>query len=132
MGSEEDPKDGGAVAGAVFGAVFIYIVRLQCAEPGLCVLLIYALGILCLLRIPGLLTPAREPEGRDKSVSADLGIYDRPCTICSRQTSEDEASKVCRRRWHAGRGKRWGKDSPSVLDLSIRRFGSTLWYSILV
>ncbi|KAH7359748.1 hypothetical protein BKA66DRAFT_500374 [Pyrenochaeta sp. MPI-SDFR-AT-0127] len=25
MGSEEDPKDGGAVAGAVFGAVFIYI-----------------------------------------------------------------------------------------------------------
>jgi hypothetical protein len=26
MGSEEDPKDGGAVAGAVFGAVFIYIV----------------------------------------------------------------------------------------------------------
>jgi hypothetical protein len=28
MGSEEDPKDGGAVAGAVFGAVFIYIVRL--------------------------------------------------------------------------------------------------------
>jgi ribonuclease kappa len=31
MGSEEDPKDGGAVAGAVFGAVFIYIVRLPCA-----------------------------------------------------------------------------------------------------
>lgn len=28
MGSEEDPKDGGAVAGAVFGAVFIYIVRI--------------------------------------------------------------------------------------------------------
>ena len=27
MGSEEDPSDGGAVAGAVFGAVFIYIVR---------------------------------------------------------------------------------------------------------
>ncbi|KAF2657447.1 hypothetical protein K491DRAFT_594950 [Lophiostoma macrostomum CBS 122681] len=25
MGSEEDPKDGGAVAGAVFGAVFIYL-----------------------------------------------------------------------------------------------------------
>ncbi|KAH8725412.1 hypothetical protein GQ44DRAFT_615689 [Phaeosphaeriaceae sp. PMI808] len=25
LGSEEDPKDGGAVAGAVFGAVFIYI-----------------------------------------------------------------------------------------------------------
>jgi hypothetical protein len=29
MGSEEDPKDGGAVAGAVFGAVFIYIVCLR-------------------------------------------------------------------------------------------------------
>ena len=27
MGSKEDPADGGAVAGAVFGAVFIYIVR---------------------------------------------------------------------------------------------------------
>ena len=26
MGTEEDPKDGAAVAGAVFGAVFIYIV----------------------------------------------------------------------------------------------------------
>ncbi|CAO2649287.1 Nn.00g066720.m01.CDS01 [Neocucurbitaria sp. VM-36] len=25
MGTEEDPKDGAAVAGAVFGAVFIYI-----------------------------------------------------------------------------------------------------------
>lgn len=25
MGGEEDPKDGGAVAGAIFGAVFIYI-----------------------------------------------------------------------------------------------------------
>ncbi|KAF2259590.1 hypothetical protein CC78DRAFT_536955 [Lojkania enalia] len=25
MGSKEDPQDGGAVAGAVFGAVFIYI-----------------------------------------------------------------------------------------------------------
>jgi ribonuclease kappa len=28
MGSEEDPQDGGAVAGAVFGAVFIYIVSI--------------------------------------------------------------------------------------------------------
>lgn len=27
MGGEEDPKDGAAVAGAVFGAVFVYIVR---------------------------------------------------------------------------------------------------------
>lgn len=26
MGGHEDPEDGGAVAGAVFGAVFIYIV----------------------------------------------------------------------------------------------------------
>ncbi|PSN71080.1 hypothetical protein BS50DRAFT_570489 [Corynespora cassiicola Philippines] len=25
MGSDQDPEDGGAVAGAVFGAVFIYI-----------------------------------------------------------------------------------------------------------
>jgi hypothetical protein len=33
MGSEEDPKDGGAVAGAVFGAVFIYIVRIVHAIP---------------------------------------------------------------------------------------------------
>ena len=28
MGVKEDPEDGSAVAGAVFGAVFIYIVRL--------------------------------------------------------------------------------------------------------
>ena len=27
LGSEEDPKDGQAVASAVFGAVFVYIVR---------------------------------------------------------------------------------------------------------
>jgi ribonuclease kappa len=27
MGGHEDPEDGGAVAGVVFGAVFIYIVR---------------------------------------------------------------------------------------------------------
>jgi hypothetical protein len=30
MGGHEDPEDGGAVAGAVFGAVFIYIV---CIDP---------------------------------------------------------------------------------------------------
>jgi hypothetical protein len=29
MGGHEDPEDGGAVAGAVFGAVFIYIVRVH-------------------------------------------------------------------------------------------------------
>jgi hypothetical protein len=29
MGGHEDPEDGGAVAGAVFGAVFIYLVRLN-------------------------------------------------------------------------------------------------------
>jgi ribonuclease kappa len=28
MGGKDDPKDGAAVAGAVFGAVFIYIVCL--------------------------------------------------------------------------------------------------------
>jgi hypothetical protein len=28
LGSDEDPKDGGAVAGAVFGAVAIYAVRI--------------------------------------------------------------------------------------------------------
>lgn len=33
MGSEEDPSDGGAVAGAVFGAVFIYIVRVSVTAP---------------------------------------------------------------------------------------------------
>jgi hypothetical protein len=27
MGHNDDPENGGAVAGAVFGAVFIYIVR---------------------------------------------------------------------------------------------------------
>lgn len=32
MGSTKDPEDGGAVAGAVFGAVFIYIVSLATGE----------------------------------------------------------------------------------------------------
>lgn len=35
MGSKEDPSDGSAVAGAVFGAVFIYIVRHKCSAKGL-------------------------------------------------------------------------------------------------
>ena len=33
MGSEEDPKDGGAVAASVFGAVVVYAVRLRFSTP---------------------------------------------------------------------------------------------------
>jgi ribonuclease kappa len=32
LGGEEDPEDGNAVAGAVFGAVFIYIVCSACTQ----------------------------------------------------------------------------------------------------
>lgn len=60
MGSEEDPKNGGAVAGAVFGAVFIYVVRgftkytaLDLADT--------LIGFLRILRTAGLPTHAREP-----------------------------------------------------------------------
>jgi hypothetical protein len=72
MGSDEDPKDGGAVAGAVFGAVFIYIVRpatLQTFGRRLT-----RAGLLRLLRIPSLPSHAREPSRRDKPVMID---YDR-------------------------------------------------------
>lgn len=64
MGSDEDPKDGGAVAGAVFGAVFIYIVRpitLRSYE-----LALTRAGFLRLLWIPSLPSHAREPSRRDK------------------------------------------------------------------
>lgn len=72
MGSDEDPKDGGAVAGAVFGAVFIYIVRpvtLRTFGRRLT-----RAGLLRLLRIPSLPSHAREPPRRDKPVM--IG-YDR-------------------------------------------------------
>jgi ribonuclease kappa len=35
MGGEEDPKDGAAVAGAVFGAVFIYLVCVTSEQTAL-------------------------------------------------------------------------------------------------
>jgi hypothetical protein len=66
MGSTEDPEDGGAVAGAVFGAVFIYIVRIlftsrvvgkQKTD--------YIPGLLRLLRLPSLPSHARKPSRRD-------------------------------------------------------------------
>ena len=67
MGGEEDPKDGGAVAGAVFGAVFIYIVcgnessQHTDSTNG-------STGFLCLLRTTSLPSHAREPSRRDKPV----------------------------------------------------------------
>jgi hypothetical protein len=75
MGGEEDPKDGGAVAGAVFGAVFIYIVRLlsNWRLPSMLTLS----GFLRLLRITSLPPHAREPPRRDKPVMIaihNLGI----------------------------------------------------------
>ena len=60
MGSTEDPKDGGKVAGAVFGAVGVYAVRLKNEESGF--------GntnsdtvLPSVLRMPGLYAPATEP-----------------------------------------------------------------------
>lgn len=69
MGTDEDPKDGGAVAGAVFGAVFIYIVcSLSVSDDGEWGLANMKAGILCVLRIPGLLTFEGKPTGCDKPV----------------------------------------------------------------
>jgi hypothetical protein len=80
MGSEEDPKDGSAVAGAVFGAVFIYIVR-QIRQDGIWTLLTHSFtGVLCLLRIPSLPPLARKPPRRDKSVMSTL-TSETFCTI---------------------------------------------------
>ena len=69
MGSEEDPdpEDSGAVAGAVFGAVFIYIVHLayllreRQSFNNL-------LGVFRLLRTAGLPSYARKPSWRYKSI----------------------------------------------------------------
>ena len=75
MGSDEDPKDGGAVAGAVFGAVFIYIVRLSAPGKGGATLDRWirapanrSIGILRLLRVPSTLTYSREPTRSYKSI----------------------------------------------------------------
>jgi hypothetical protein len=67
MGTEEDPKDGGAVAGAVFGAVFIYLVRTVVPRK-VGKLLTPIAGLLRLLRIPSLPAPTRKPSRRDKPV----------------------------------------------------------------
>ena len=68
MGTEEDPENGEAVAGAVFGAVFIYVVRAdsttQLSSRGTD----SHLGVLRLLRFPSLPSPARKPPRRDNLV----------------------------------------------------------------
>lgn len=65
MGSEDDPEDGSAVAGAVFGAVGIYGVSLIYTEdlfraPSLTSLT----DLPCILRQPGILTSKREETRR--------------------------------------------------------------------
>lgn len=67
MGSEEDPKDGSAVAGAVFGAVFVYIVRDQ-NSAGRVALLTSSTGLLRILWIPSLPPSPREPPWRDNAI----------------------------------------------------------------
>jgi hypothetical protein len=69
MGHNEDPEDGGAVAGAVFGAVFIYIV---CQSAPVNTYHTHELlGILRLLRIPSSPPHQRKPPRRDKPIIAD-------------------------------------------------------------
>lgn len=70
MGHTEDPKDGGAVAAAVFGAVAVYGVRIAYRDPAnhaRCCWDVtdHLVGISHLLRITGLVTHARKPERRD-------------------------------------------------------------------
>ena len=69
MGGEEDPKDGAAVAGAVFGAVFIYIVCCfyLSADMVRFLLTVWA-GFLRFLRIAGSSSHARKPSRRDKPI----------------------------------------------------------------
>jgi hypothetical protein len=76
MGHTDDPEDGGAVAGAVFGAVFIYIVRK--AKPGVLfytVLYLQNLGILRLLRFPSPPSHQRKPPWRHKPIIIDSHPY---------------------------------------------------------
>jgi hypothetical protein len=69
MGGEEDPKDGSAVAGTVFGAVFIYIVRsFRTTAQEARRKLICDTGFLRLLRTTSLPPHARKPSRRDKPV----------------------------------------------------------------
>lgn len=55
MGSTEDPEDGKQVAGTIFGAVFVYIVRYS-SYPSLVIILIVGLGIPRFLWCSGIFT----------------------------------------------------------------------------
>ena len=75
MGSTKDPEDGGAVAGAVFGAVAIYAVctptppsSSSSENRGLCANDMVLAGLLRVLRFPGFPAYAGVEKGDDKSV----------------------------------------------------------------
>ena len=61
MGNTEAPEEGKKVAGTIFGAVFVYIVR-DASSWSLAVNLIDGLGILSLLRCSGIFTLKRKSE----------------------------------------------------------------------
>lgn len=67
MGSDEDPKDGGKVAAAVFGAVGVYGVR-EAYMPKITMRtagLMIKTGLPTLLRTSGAIAQAAEPARRD-------------------------------------------------------------------
>jgi hypothetical protein len=73
MGSTEDPKDGAAVAAAVFGAVAVYAVSLPTPLLSLSMRTIRAEltpipGIPHLLREPGLPTHSRKQARRNNTI----------------------------------------------------------------
>lgn len=98
MGGHEDPEDGGAVAGAVFGAVFIYIVRWN--QKRVSHLANVFPGLLCLLWPAGLPPHARKPSRRDKPVI----ILNRVRNTVERQDkTRSHLENLWMRRWHRDR-----------------------------
>ena len=78
MGSEEDPKDGGKVAAAVFGAVGVYGVRQSAIQGGeeKANVVVNFVGFSPFLRQPSFPAPETESAGRDSvAVSAWYGSW---------------------------------------------------------
>lgn len=84
MGDVNDPKDGKAVAGTIFTAVFVYIVRVSSnARPSTSIIdrrpaskhsqyILIKSGIPHLLRSPGTSTRPRKPKRRDCPIDSTV------------------------------------------------------------
>lgn len=72
MGSTEDPKDGGRVAGAVFGAVGVYAVCILHEVEEATRILITTAVLPVVLRLPGLYAPTTEPWRNSTDIKTDI------------------------------------------------------------